>query len=162
LQDDEDEEEGEGEEEEGAAGAVRTGGMDVDAGEEAADDGIPVQVGCEKGTVVWCVAFGSGTACRVPTGCQGLLYGALAWLPGCLPANPPEVPACVAFLLSPCASSALSLPPRLLQEIDAYWLQRRISKAFGDIDPNAAQKLAEDTFEALQVGGQRCAGQSMR
>lgn len=39
-----------------------------------------------------------------------------------------------------------------LQEIDAYWLQRRISKAFGDIDPNAAQKLAEDVFEALQVG----------
>lgn len=38
-----------------------------------------------------------------------------------------------------------------VQEIDAYWLQRRVSKAFGDIDPNAAQKLAEDTFDALQL-----------
>ncbi|KAL4451451.1 hypothetical protein ABPG75_007113 [Micractinium tetrahymenae] len=75
--DDEDDEEPEGEEEGGTG--VRTGGMDVDAGEEAADDGIPVQ------------------------------------------------------------------------EIDAYWLQRRISKAFGDIDPNAAQKLAEDVFDALQL-----------
>jgi pre-mRNA-splicing helicase BRR2 len=58
---------------------VRTGGMDVDAGEEAHDGGIPVQ------------------------------------------------------------------------EIDAYWLQRRISKAFGDIDPNAAQKMAEDAFTALEL-----------
>lgn len=76
TQDDDEEEEAE---EEGGGGGVRTGGMDVDAGEEAADDGIPVQ------------------------------------------------------------------------EIDAYWLQRRISKAFGDIDPTAAQKLAEDVFEALQL-----------
>lgn len=75
----EDEEDEEAEEEGGGGAGVRTGGMDVEAGEEAADDGI------------------------------------------------------------------------LVQEIDAYWLQRRISKAFGDIDPTAAQKLAEDTFAALQV-----------
>lgn len=43
LPQDEDEDEEEPEEE-GAAGGVRTGGMDVDAGEEARDDGIPVQV----------------------------------------------------------------------------------------------------------------------
>lgn len=41
---DEEEEEEEPEEEGGGAG-VRTGGMDVEAGEEARDDGIPVQVG---------------------------------------------------------------------------------------------------------------------
>ena len=80
LQDDEDEDE-EGDEERAGAGGVRTGGVDVDAGEEAGDDGIPVQ------------------------------------------------------------------------EIDAYWLQRRVGRAFADIDPTAAQKLAEDTFAALQVGG---------
>lgn len=38
-----------------------------------------------------------------------------------------------------------------VQEIDAYWLQRRISKAFGEIDANASQKLAEEVFVALQV-----------
>ena len=43
AQDEEDEEE-EAEEEEGGGAGVRTGGMDVEAGEEAADDGIPVQV----------------------------------------------------------------------------------------------------------------------
>lgn len=48
----------------------------------------------------------------------------------------------------PCCPACL---PACVQEIDAYWLQRRISKAFGDIDPNAAQKLAEDVFDALQV-----------
>lgn len=37
------------------------------------------------------------------------------------------------------------------QEIDAYWLQRRISKEFDDIDANASQKLAEEVFIALQV-----------
>jgi pre-mRNA-splicing helicase BRR2 len=82
MQDDDDEEdEGADGEGDAAAGGVRTGGVDVDAGEEARDDGIPVQ------------------------------------------------------------------------EIDAYWLQRRVSKAFGDIDPNAAQKLAEDTYAALEVRG---------
>ena len=40
CQDDDEEEEGEEEE----RGGVRTGGADVDAGEEAGDDGIPVQV----------------------------------------------------------------------------------------------------------------------
>jgi Tfp pilus assembly protein PilF len=31
-----------------------------------------------------------------------------------------------------------------VQEIDAYWLQRRIAKAFGDqSDPNAVQEQAE-------------------
>eukprot|EP00210_Caulerpa_lentillifera_P005576 g5333.t1 len=37
-----------------------------------------------------------------------------------------------------------------VQEIDAYWLQRRISKSFEGIDANASQKLAEQVFEALQ------------
>lgn len=51
------------------------------------------------------------------------------------------------------AACGAPAPRRRPQEIDAYWLQRRISKAFGDIDPNAAQKLGEDTFAALQVRG---------
>lgn len=38
-----------------------------------------------------------------------------------------------------------------VQEVDAYWLQRRISKAFGTIDANTSQKLAEEVFQALQV-----------
>lgn len=80
AQDEEDDDdEPDADEEAAGAGGVRAGGADVEAGEEAHDDGIPVQ------------------------------------------------------------------------EIDAYWLQRRISRAFGDIDPTAAQKLAEDTFAALQV-----------
>lgn len=79
VDDDDEEDEGADGEGDAAAGGVRTGGVDVDAGEEARDDGIPVQ------------------------------------------------------------------------EIDAYWLQRRVSKAFGDIDPNAAQKLAEDTYAALEL-----------
>ena len=85
LQDDDDEEEGgEEEAEEGGAAGVRTGGMDVDAGEEARDDGIPVQ------------------------------------------------------------------------EIDAYWLQRRIAKTFGDgLDPTAAQRLAEETLGALALADAR-------
>ncbi|EFN58670.1 hypothetical protein CHLNCDRAFT_140958 [Chlorella variabilis] len=49
------------------------------------------------------------------------------------------------------AACGAPAPRRRPQEIDAYWLQRRISKAFGDIDPNAAQKLGEDTFAALQM-----------
>ncbi len=47
-----------------------------------------------------------------------------------------------------------------VQEIDAYWLQRKVAKAFGNLDPNQAQKLGEDTFAALQVrvgaGGGLC------
>ncbi|PSC69011.1 U5 small nuclear ribonucleo 200 kDa helicase-like [Micractinium conductrix] len=76
-----DDEEEEGEEEE--RGGVRTGGADVDAGEEAGDDGIPVQ------------------------------------------------------------------------EIDAYWLQRRVTRAFGDIDPTQAQTLAEDAYMALELPDHR-------
>ena len=38
-----------------------------------------------------------------------------------------------------------------VQEIDAYWLQRQITKAFGDIEPTQAQALSEDTFAALQL-----------
>lgn len=38
-----------------------------------------------------------------------------------------------------------------VQEIDAYWLQRRITKAFGAIDPAQAQSLAEDTLAALRL-----------
>eukprot|EP00887_Chlorella_sp_A99_P002917 scaffold6.g2917.t1 len=43
-----------------------------------------------------------------------------------------------------------------ISEIDAYWLQRRISKAFGgSIDPNQAQQMAEDVFAALQLSDPR-------
>ena len=37
------------------------------------------------------------------------------------------------------------------QEIDAYWLQRRISRAFGAIDADASQALAEKVLATLQV-----------
>lgn len=37
------------------------------------------------------------------------------------------------------------------QEIDAYWLQRRIARAFTDIDADAGQKLAEEVLDTLQV-----------
>ncbi len=37
------------------------------------------------------------------------------------------------------------------QEIDAYWLQRRIAQAFTDIDADASQKLAEEVLVTLQV-----------
>lgn len=41
-------------------------------------------------------------------------------------------------------SCSTAPPPCILQEIDAYWLQRRIAKAFGDqSDPNAVQEQAE-------------------
>ena len=36
-------------------------------------------------------------------------------------------------------------------DIDAYWLQRNISKAFGNLDENEAVKKAEEVFNALQV-----------
>lgn len=39
-----------------------------------------------------------------------------------------------------------------MQEIDAYWLQRRISKSFEGIEANESKKLAEEVFESLQVG----------
>ena len=38
-----------------------------------------------------------------------------------------------------------------VQEVDAYWLQRWVTKAFGTIDASASQKLAEEVFEAMQV-----------
>ena len=38
-----------------------------------------------------------------------------------------------------------------VQEIDAYWLQRRITKAFGEIESSQAQTLAEETVAALQL-----------
>ena len=37
------------------------------------------------------------------------------------------------------------------QDIDAYWLQRRIAGAFTDIDADRSQKLAEDVLVALAV-----------
>ena len=37
------------------------------------------------------------------------------------------------------------------QEIDAYWLQRRIARAFTNIDADASQKLAEEVLSTLQV-----------
>ncbi len=40
-----------------------------------------------------------------------------------------------------------------VQEIDAYWLQRRIAKAFGDtIDANKSQELAEQVRECTGNG----------
>ena len=37
------------------------------------------------------------------------------------------------------------------QEIDAYWLQRRIARAFSDIDADTSQKLAEEVLATLQA-----------
>lgn len=37
------------------------------------------------------------------------------------------------------------------QEVDAYWLQRRIAQAYGEIDAAAAQALAEEVLERLQA-----------
>ena len=37
------------------------------------------------------------------------------------------------------------------QDIDAYWLQRRIAATFTDIDATRSQKLAEDVLGALAV-----------
>ncbi len=36
--------------------------------------------------------------------------------------------------------------------IDAYWLQREISKYFAGADADAAQKLSEDVFAKLEAG----------
>lgn len=164
LQDDEDDEEPEGEEEGGAG--VRTGGMDVDAGEEAADDGIPVQA---RNQLINLVNLKEQSYHQSPCMVHPCISGCCClcvWLPALLGASGRRwrngacspgmhvcgtpCPPCPPFLLVP----APPLQPAL-QEIDAYWLQRRVSKAFGDIDPNAAQKLAEDVFEALQVGSWR-------
>lgn len=38
-----------------------------------------------------------------------------------------------------------------VQEIDAYWLQRRISQAIGNLDAAAAQQLSNQVFDALQL-----------
>lgn len=38
------------------------------------------------------------------------------------------------------------------QDIDAFWLQRRVAAAFPSIDAAGSQKLAEQVFAALQVG----------
>ncbi|KAF6148789.1 hypothetical protein GIB67_038122 [Kingdonia uniflora] len=40
-----------------------------------------------------------------------------------------------------------------VQDIDAYWLQRKISQSFEVIDPQVSQKLTEDVFEILAEGG---------
>lgn len=39
-----------------------------------------------------------------------------------------------------------------VQEIDAYWLQRRISQTLAELDAAAAQRLAQEVLEALEVG----------
>jgi hypothetical protein len=44
-----------------------------------------------------------------------------------------------------------------LAQVDAYWLQRRISKAYGGaIDAPKAQALSEEVFDILQVGRRCC------
>lgn len=41
-------------------------------------------------------------------------------------------------------------------DIDAYWLQRNVNKAYSNtLDENEAVKKAEEVFNALQVGGSR-------
>ncbi|XXG84543.1 hypothetical protein AAC387_Pa10g2045 [Persea americana] len=40
-----------------------------------------------------------------------------------------------------------------VQDIDAYWLQRKISQAYEKIDPQHCQKLAEDVLKILTEGG---------
>lgn len=42
-----------------------------------------------------------------------------------------------------------------VQDIDAYWLQRKISQAYEDIDPQHSQKLAEDVLKILAEGDDR-------
>ncbi|XP_078443956.1 DExH-box ATP-dependent RNA helicase DExH12-like [Wolffia australiana] len=39
-----------------------------------------------------------------------------------------------------------------VQDIDAYWLQRRISQAFQGIDPEQSRKLAEDVLKIIAEG----------
>ncbi|XP_031472990.1 DExH-box ATP-dependent RNA helicase DExH12 [Nymphaea colorata] len=40
-----------------------------------------------------------------------------------------------------------------VQDIDAYWLQRKISQAYENIDPQQSQKLAEEVLKILAEGG---------
>ncbi|KAI5074534.1 hypothetical protein GOP47_0010495 [Adiantum capillus-veneris] len=42
-----------------------------------------------------------------------------------------------------------------VQDIDAYWLQRKISQAYGNIDPQQSQKLAEEVLKMLAEGDDR-------
>ncbi|KAI3960834.1 hypothetical protein MKW92_027349 [Papaver armeniacum] len=42
-----------------------------------------------------------------------------------------------------------------VKDIDAYWLQRKISNAYGEIDPQQRQKLAEDALKVLAESGDR-------
>jgi pre-mRNA-splicing helicase BRR2 len=42
-----------------------------------------------------------------------------------------------------------------VQDIDAYWLQRKISQAYGDTDAQHSQKLAEEILKAISEGDDR-------
>ncbi|KAI3923489.1 hypothetical protein MKW92_028346 [Papaver armeniacum] len=42
-----------------------------------------------------------------------------------------------------------------VQDIDAYWLQRKLSHAYEEIDPQNCQKLAEDVLQILAEGDDR-------
>ncbi|XP_020102625.1 DExH-box ATP-dependent RNA helicase DExH12-like [Ananas comosus] len=42
-----------------------------------------------------------------------------------------------------------------VQDIDAYWLQRKISQAYEEIDPQQSQKLAEDVLKIIAEGDDR-------
>eukprot|EP01018_Ginkgo_biloba_P013775 Gb_27895 [translate_table: standard] len=42
-----------------------------------------------------------------------------------------------------------------VQDIDAYWLQRKISQAYSEIDPQHSQKLAEEVLKILAEGDDR-------
>ncbi|KAM0827451.1 hypothetical protein ACQ4PT_068176 [Festuca glaucescens] len=42
-----------------------------------------------------------------------------------------------------------------VHDIDAYWLQRKISQAYRDIDPQRSQKLAEEILKAIAEGDDR-------
>lgn len=42
-----------------------------------------------------------------------------------------------------------------MQDIDAYWLQRKISQAYTDIDPQHSQKLAEEILKVIAKGDDR-------
>ena len=43
------------------------------------------------------------------------------------------------------------------QDIDAYWLQRRVGAAFTDMDADRSQKLGEEVLSALAVSLPQCA-----
>ncbi|KQJ92834.1 DExH-box ATP-dependent RNA helicase DExH12 [Brachypodium distachyon] len=42
-----------------------------------------------------------------------------------------------------------------VQDIDAYWLQRKITQAYEDIDPQQSQKLAEEILKIIAEGDDR-------